>query len=399
MMNFINEKFKTFSKNQKLLLLGVGSLFFPMEISAVILVALDLYWAYKKVIFSAMNEQKGRIPFYLFVAISILISFIYGNLVGLMNAGGFLLIGAFCAMYRKEITPNLFWAIVYLCLVMSIGVAFLGFYQFNVISHANGHTFWQLYIENSPKKRITGTFFNANIYAMMLDYLIAMAGLVFFGRKDIKSRIFAVITVIFNFFALYLTGCRSALGPLVFFPLVFFWFNRKKIYFWIMLLIEGTGMGLLISNPSIIPRFNDLKTINSRILIWETAIKAFKNHPLLGMGPQTYGFVYKSLNGKKAPHAHNMILDSFVSFGIINTLVLGWYILIILKENWDIRKKSHTIPYYYALILCMLITIIVMGIVDVTTNFISTGCLTMLLLNSSCMFEKTAGQKREYSLK
>lgn len=59
---------------------------------------------------------------------------------------------------------------------------------------------------------------NANIYAMVIDFVCVMCMYRFVKNDNILCKIGYVIVALFNFFVLYLTGSRTALLP---FALIF----------------------------------------------------------------------------------------------------------------------------------------------------------------------------------
>ena len=121
-----------------------------------------------------------------------------------------------------------------LIIILSIFATIYGLYQFNQISIANGRTFLEFHIFNSPKRRITSTFMNANIYAMVIDFVCVMCMYRFVKNDNIFCKIGYFIVALFNFFVLYLTGSRTALLPFVLiFPIFFILRSLEEIIYYI----------------------------------------------------------------------------------------------------------------------------------------------------------------------
>ena len=129
--------------------------------------------------------------------------------------------------------------------------------QFAQISHAGGYSFFDFHIFNSPKRRIMTTFQNANIYALMLDMVLACILYRFLQTKKVSLKIWYVILALFQFGLVLLTGCRSALVPLVIvIPILLICF-RKKILLGVYCLCLVGLLALIIHMPTLIPRFDD----------------------------------------------------------------------------------------------------------------------------------------------
>ena len=110
-----------------------------------------------------------------------------------------------------------------LIIILSVFATIYGLYQFNQISLCqNGRTFLEFHIFNSPSERITSTFMNANIYAMVIDFVCVMCMYRFVKNENILCKIGYFIIALFNFFVLYLTGSRTALLPFALIFLSFF---------------------------------------------------------------------------------------------------------------------------------------------------------------------------------
>ena len=341
---------------------------------------------YKKQLWSAIKEQPGALWIYLFVFLEIIVSLFATNFTGLVNAIGMLLVVGFISGYRQQIHPKLFHYMIDIMLIGSIFVGILALFQFADFSAQKGYDFFEFHIQNSPKRRIMATFDNANLYATMLEFWIFFCVYRFIQCKGLLKRILYVVVGLFNFGLLYLTGCRTALLPLVvIIPLFFFLAREKK---WLLLSLVGLGIGIILvfMEPDLIPRITDMSTLESRFKIWNCAWMGIQNYPIFGLGPQSYHLYYQMFNGHKAPHAHNIYVDSLASYGIVGTLLIIYYACrYLLPEIGNVRLYDRQL---FGLIIGFILIFLIHGLLDVTMNVLATALVFMMILNAGVLVKK-----------
>lgn len=75
---------------------------------------------------------------------------------------------------------------------------------------------------------------------------------------------------------------------------------------------------------------DELSTLSGRDQIWLMAIDIWKTSPIVGYGPTLWDFDFRrSIGMPFAFHAHNQILQSLSSAGILGGLALGAYVLVL----------------------------------------------------------------------
>ncbi len=84
-----------------------------------------------------------------------------------------------------------------------------------------------------------------------------------------------------------------------------------------------------------------MSTFASRIKIWKTAFMCISMYPFFGWGPQTYQKFYPLVHGHKAPHAHNIYIDSILSYGVVGTGVLLAYTFVLNKEIFTSNTRKE----------------------------------------------------------
>lgn len=371
-------------KSNVYLFFGIFSLFLPLPLGVVLLLMAVLYSVYKKQLIVNIKNQQGFIWLYSFIGLISVVSIIYSNWIGLLNALAMLVISLWIANYRSLIDSNLFIKLVDLILVLACVWGVGACLEFNFYSIASGHSFFDFYVQNSPKMRIHSVFFNANIYATMLAFFCLLCVYRFVHVDPIKKLIYVFIGL-FQLGLLFLTGCRAAMLGLVISVPLFFLFAKEKVWLKICLGFIGLSMLILVFDPELVPRIDDLKTINSRFLIWNAALIGISMYPLFGMGPQTYQILYQMLDAKKAPHCHNIFFDSLLSYGIVGTILLVGYIVSMVKEVCLLRfyhlKEFGLIVSFGSLCL-------VMGLMDCTLNYLATGLLFMMVVNLGVLSDR-----------
>ena len=376
---------KEFNLDEKMILLATLFLFLPYQIASIGIACILVQALCRHKLVDALKQQTGAFFFYSFVGLEFVVTILHANWNGFGNVWLFVLIGLYGAYYRKSVTKNCFEKMCDLIVVLSVLAAIYGLYQFNQISIANGRTFLEFHIFNSPTRRITSTFMNANIYAMVIDFVCVICMYRFVKNENILYRIFYFIVALFNFFVLYLTGSRTALLPfVVIFPIFLYCIRWKKL-FTTSIVLELCVCGLVFLKPNLIPRISDMSTFASRIKIWKTAFLCISMYPFFGWGPQTYKQFYPLVHGHKAPHAHNIYIDSILSYGIVGTLILLAYIFVLNKEIFTSNTRKEN-PALFGMMMCFIAIVLIYGLLDCTLNIVATGTLCFIILNSACMY-------------
>lgn len=376
---------KEFNFDEKMILLATVFMFFPFQIASVGIGLILVQALFRHQLVDAIKNQTGALFFYIFVGLEFIVSIFHSNWIGLGNTWLFVLIGFYGAYYRKNISKRCFEVMCDLIILCSIFAAIYGLYQFNQISIGNGRTFLEFHIFNSPKRRITSTFMNANIYAMMIDFICVICMYRFVQNEKIVWKVVYFLVALFNFFVLYLTGSRTALLPFVLiFPVFLYCVKWKKLFF-TSVVLEVLVCALVLMKPNLIPRISDMSTFASRIKIWKTAFLCISLYPFFGWGPQTYRMFYPLVHGHKAPHAHNIYIDSILSYGIVGTFLILGYTFQLNKEIFTSKTKKEN-PALYGMILCFIVIVLIYGLLDCTLNIVATGTLCFIILNSACMY-------------
>ena len=378
--------FDVFHKDEKLILLGVASLYFHYVVTIAILVGILCYLVKEGRIKEVFLEVPRTKFVLVFCIITTVVALLYGNWLGAVCGVGILLLFLFVFFYRSVATKRMFEVMIDLCILLSLFSVAWAVIEYALICQRLGHSVLELYIANSPKNRVHAGYFNANYYAMMLEFTILMIFYKGMQWKSWKHTLFYTIAVFANLFALLLTGCRTAWVPFVLsVPVLILCCGMYKLFGVSLVGIVGIG-SLVLMNPELMKRAAYIgKDFAKRERIWTTAIKGIQAHPLFGEGPLTYYKIYPLYDGHPTQHAHNIFLDPILSHGVIPVLIIAVYFGNNLKEVYRLLRRKIDVPMF-GLITAFIITVILHGLLDLTVYWVQTGALFLLMLSSSSIY-------------
>ncbi len=271
------------------------------------------------------------------------------------------------AMYvRSVMTRALFEKIIDVSIMASI-------YCFGV-------AIFQQLIHWGDNYRADSTFFNANYYATIIEFVILFCVYRLFSDSPMKRKVYHSAIILINIFGLYLCDCRTAFIVLAFSVMVMMIFMRKFKELFIFLGVGLAAMASLYFIPELFPRGKQLDgDIGIRILIWKTSVKGILESPLFGQGGGTYGHIFAKFNGHPAPHAHNLLLDPLLNFGIVGFAMLLKYLktnLTSIFQMYGNRQDQDKFCLCAAVIAC----VVFHGMFDITVFGLQTGLLLVVFL-------------------
>lgn len=359
---------------------------------AAVIIFLTIRLAMKGEIQQAYKETENSKYILIFTALSFVISCLYQNWLGAICSIGLSVFLSFILYYRKHIDKNLFEFITDLIVVLSFFAAIYGFIEYIGILDRMGIEEFEIIFFNKPKDRINSFYFNANYYAMMIEFFVLIA---FYKLLQVKNiwknfqHIMKLLTIIaLNLLALVLTACRTAWPALAAGILVVLILDKR--YKTCGLLFIGFICVLIyfMMNPSQFPRVDNIVSyFFTRTDIWEVAIQNIKTHPLFGEGPMTYMHIYEKYNGHPTQHAHSIYLDPILCFGIVGLTTIVPYVYSNIKKLYKLWK-SRLNKTFVALVVSFTVMILVHGMMDYTIFFIQTGFLYLLIASSFDVYKQ-----------
>ena len=375
-----------FTHHQRYIIVAVFSMFLPFYMCGGILIFLTLRLLWKGEIQEAYRQiPKSRFIIY-FSLLSAIVSLFYQNYYGFVCSIGILVILSFVLYYRIHIDSRLFEYITNCIIVLSIFAALYGLIEYIGILNSYNIDQFEIMIFNRPQDRINSVFFNANYYAMMIEFFVCLTFYKILKIKDIKLEwkkfIYYVAVIGLNLFVLLLTACRTAWPALAGGILIMLIVDKHHKTCACILALVIVACIYFLLNPSKFPRVDNIVAyFMTRAGIWEVAIQNIITHPLFGEGPMTYMHIYPLYHGHPTEHAHSIYLDPLLCFGIVGLLTIAPYIysnIQRLYRLWKLKVDKTLV----ALIVSFTVMIFIHGILDYTIFFVQTGFLYLLISSS-----------------
>lgn len=367
-------------------MLVVSCIYLPFYCSLIAVVLVLLYLIIKGRLKEILAQFPSSRYALLFCCITGIISLIYKNNLGAICSLGLGIVFLFVFFYRSIISKRLFELIVDASCIVSLFCFCWALLEYYSIIQSLDYEFFDLTIADDPYYRVNSTFFNANYYAMMVEFLILMCVYKMMDAKTLRRIVFYIVTILCNLIGLYLSGCRTAWVPFIVTVPLMFLLNNHKRFFTCTVGVIGLAATLFVFAPDIFPRSDSFGLyLDTRVDIWHAAIRGIIDHPLFGQGPLTYFHAYTQYGGPPTQHAHNVFLDPFLSFGIVGVGLLAVYFYQNGKEIWHLYSQKLNIRLF-SLIISFILTVLLHGLLDYTIFWVQTGQIFLLVLGASSMY-------------
>ncbi len=218
----------------------------------------------------------------------------------------------------------------------------------------NGLIIWFQRPLTELNQPVSGLFNNPNYTGAWLSMiwpftLALLSELKYKAQKFNYSLVFCFcLLMIINF---NLVNSRAAwLGLIISIPFMY----GKKILNWYIPILLLLGTTLLVSilpnipfiiqeffkyiiPNNILTNFNDL-SINfenlERLLIWKNSLILILQKPFLGWGAASFPLLYFSKTGIWKGHPHNLFFEISISYGLLTSIVLFTFIIIIMINSY-----------------------------------------------------------------
>lgn len=385
---FLHRKLDGFTLDEYLIMIVVCSIFLPFYCCLFAIAGVLIYLSFEKRLMSIIYQVPRARWAIVFCVVTGIASLVNGNYLGGACSLGLLLAALFVFYYRTIINKRLFELLIDACCILSLFCFVWTIMEYLEIIDRFDYNFSDLIVLNSPKNRVNSTFFNANYYAMMIEFIVLMCVYKMMQAKTMRRIVFYVITIGCNMFALYLTGCRTAWIPFVVTIPFMFLINKRFGYLSMAMGAYGVAGIALLLKPEILQRTSIFTDFEKRAKIWSTAIKGIEAHPFFGEGPLTYYHIYAQYDGHPTQHAHSVYLDPILSHGIIGVAIIAVYFVSNLKQIWLLFKRRIDMRLFSLITACIL-TVLIHGILDYTVYWVQTGILFLLILSSSSIYFHT----------
>jgi O-antigen ligase len=393
-MHHIQTLKQKFTKDEWLLLVPFLSFTLPFYLCVPILVIETIYLLYTKRLQTAYKNIKEAKYLFIFCTFSLLISLFFQNWYG-AGCSVFMFIAIIILLYfRDHITKDIFSLALEILIFCSIFWAIYACYEYLKILDFLGYDHFVIKIFSRREYRINSVFFNANYYAMMIEFIIMMIGYKMFTSTNKKRIPYYLVVALINLAMLFLGGTRTAWPAIVVGAFAFLIINKN--YRWCFAIIAASALvvGYFIINPSKMPRIeNLLSNFSTRTKIWDAAIAGIKDSPIIGKGPMTYMMIFAQYGGHNTQHAHSIYLDPLLSFGVSGLALIIPYIYYNCKQLFFVWKHKLDRGLVAFIVGCVLVTLI-HGILDYTVFFIHTGMLFLFISSAFSIYRKEINEKK-----
>ncbi|OGH11906.1 MAG: hypothetical protein A2857_02275 [Candidatus Levybacteria bacterium RIFCSPHIGHO2_01_FULL_36_15] len=187
-----------------------------------------------------------------------------------------------------------------------------------------------------------GLYFGHNHLSALLVFAIPLTGYFMFINKE--NRKFYPLFACFGIFFLALLNTYSRASVLaliisVYLTVIIFDLASKKK---ILLISAGVLFAIFVLDRNIISFSGDFEILKSqssaiRIQYWNRAINNFLAHPVLGSGPNTFGFSSKIAS---TDSAHNFFLQMLSDVGIFGFLTSLGLIIAVFINAYRVTSRS-----------------------------------------------------------
>ena len=215
--------------------------------------------------------------------------------------------------------------------------------------------------------RLDATLGNSAYLATYTLIHIFILGYLFFttAAKNKVLRWTYFLLAILELTILYFTATRGAIlgliGGVILFLLLTAWKRggsaRKVSLVALGVIVVAVSLfwslrtAPFISQNKVLGRFANISltdgTTQSRFLIWNMSLQGFKEHPLLGWGPENYPLVFQKYYAPSMwsqepwfDRSHNVILDNLINFGVLGLLAYLSIFAGALYYLWEGLKKE-----------------------------------------------------------
>ncbi|OYW67938.1 MAG: hypothetical protein B7Z25_06885 [Aerococcus viridans] len=113
--------------------------------------------------------------------------------------------------------------------------------------------------------------------------------------------------------------------------------------------------------------------------MWDIALKGLRDNFWFGQGPLTYLMIWQDYGEKYTQHAHNIILDTLLSYGVIGTTILAIPI-VSLARNINQMRKYPILRRRLALICSFGSVVLLHGMFDLTIFWLQTAFLFLFIV-------------------
>lgn len=371
---------KNFGQGEILLYVLVISIFIHYVLAAAVLIFIALAVLITNKYRRTLKSLKFRFVGYAFCALTALVAAINNNWIGLLCSFGAFVIFITGHFAHSVMTTKVYETCLNLCCVCS--------YFVSVYAVIERICFWKI-----PTYRCFGLFFNPNYLATVMATVIIICAYKVIARQG--NQLFYYITAAVCVLPLYFSGSMFIWIEVFIAVAVLLSLTNKHNVLSIFLIVVSFCCAIIYFAPDILPRFSEsAETLQNRLRIWELSIETIKLNPIFGKGFLTYYYMFSDFSpAYPTTHAHNIILEPVLSFGILGTLTLVAFLALYYRRLLYCKSylsRSHI----SALVLALTAGVFVHSLVDMTMLWIQTAALYAIIMAGVGADEKKLNELR-----
>ena len=347
------------------------SVFFPFYLTALVVIGFGFYILFNKKKRAEVFKEKYFLFFLIFSIYSLIVGAFNLNILGVLCSIFFFLVFLISAYFKNTIQKELYERGLTVMVYMGALTGILTFIEF----------IFKADILNPPLTyRAQLYFFNPNYLATLFSMAIIVCAYKVVCRKG--SKLIYYICATLCGVGVYLTGSLFALVEIFIGVAAVLLLSKRHQMLSALLLLTATMCIVVYCMPEILPRLKQANiTTENRVLIWLTSIDMIKSNIFFGGGYLTYFNIQNNYPGAYfTTHAHNIVLEPMLSFGIIGVVLLilfftFFYKRVFICKNYQSKSKASV------LILAVSIAALIHATTDMTLIWIQTAFMFSLILS------------------
>jgi len=276
-----------------------------------------------------------------------------------------------------------FWIIMIVSTVTFINGVFQSIFGFDFFRH-------NLIDAPTSLRRISSSFVHSNDFGAYIITVLPLTFLIFSSLISKRKKLTILPVILLGFYCLLRTSSRGAwLGFLVAIIIYFFIYKKK-----VALLIPVALLVIIMIMPQGYERITSLfrqeqNTVWERTKLWQGAWGMIKEHPILGLGVNTFSKnfpQYKPVDYPDLRYAHNSYLQMWAEIGLLGLIIfLAIPLTILAKAFRGIKKKIKASPQGLTLLgaICGYVGFLVQSGMD--NNLFSLVLTTLFWVFTACI--------------
>jgi len=362
-------------QNENLIYIAAISVFLPYYISAIVLVGLALYVLIAKKPLQTVFSHSGSLLFSAFSLLTLIVAIFNRNYFGAIGSLAAFLIMVLGFYFTTVMTSEAFEKALDICCFPPIIILPIIIIEKIIFFDSQWHRCCGDLFENM----YTSIFFHPNYLGSIMAAVVLICAYKVIIKKT-NNKFYYLIAFI-SLIIIYLTESMFACVE-VFVGLAALLFVANRHILLAFLCLAATFLcAVIYIVPDVFPRILQADgTFENRLLIWGLTLERIPEHFWFGQGFFAYFKICTETVGAYfTTHAHNLVLEPLLSFGIIGSLLLFGLAFLLLQKLFLckglLRNSSKTF-----LILPLLAAILIHSIIDMTMLWHQTALLYTIIL-------------------